>query len=354
LIGRSPLRISHVLGVTALTAGWLCAAFVTHPSPALASARAVATATPTADHAVTFDDNGSLSPVTTDADTVGDFLRAQNIAVGSSDYVDPQVDVPISDGLIITYRPAVGLTIAMAGRRTTVRSSAENVGALLDGLNIRLSPDDRVQPALTDALSPGEVVRIVLRWRRTEKRRIPFPTLARLDFSLTGGTSRVLAKGASGVREDHVLFTQSDNGDVVRTVLSSRVLRKPKARIVAEDIDQRDAFGDLEARGIERSVDLAQRALEMVATAYTADCIGCSGITAIGRPAGHGIVAVDPSVIPLGTHLFIPGYGLAIAGDTGGSIHGNRIDLGFNSLRDAMLFGRREITVYRLGNLSRK
>ncbi|MBV8655919.1 MAG: 3D domain-containing protein, partial [Candidatus Eremiobacteraeota bacterium] len=68
----------------------------------------------------------------------------------------------------------------------------------------------------------------------------------------------------------------------------------------------------------------------------------------IGRPAGHGIVAVDPSVIPLGTRLFIPGYGLAIAGDTGGAIRGFRIDLGFNSERDALLFGRREVTVYRL------
>ena len=71
-------------------------------------------------------------------------------------------------------------------------------------------------------------------------------------------------------------------------------------------------------------------------------------MTAIGRRAGHGIVAVDPRLIPLGTHLYIPGYGMAIAGDTGGDIVGHRIDLGFDSTRDAMLFGRRDITVYRL------
>jgi 3D (Asp-Asp-Asp) domain-containing protein len=59
-------------------------------------------------------------------------------------------------------------------------------------------------------------------------------------------------------------------------------------------------------------------------------------------------VAVDPRVIPLGTRLYIPGYGWAIAGDTGGDIVGNRIDLGFDSLRGAMEFGRRDITVYRL------
>jgi 3D (Asp-Asp-Asp) domain-containing protein len=59
-------------------------------------------------------------------------------------------------------------------------------------------------------------------------------------------------------------------------------------------------------------------------------------------------VAVDPRVIPMGTRLFIPGYGVAIAGDTGGAIRGNRIDLGFNSLSDALRFGRRAVTVYRL------
>lgn len=71
-------------------------------------------------------------------------------------------------------------------------------------------------------------------------------------------------------------------------------------------------------------------------------------MTALGRRAGYGIVAVDPRVIPIGTHLYIPGYGSAIAGDTGGDIVGNRIDLGFNTQRDAMLFGRRPVTVYRI------
>ena len=74
----------------------------------------------------------------------------------------------------------------------------------------------------------------------------------------------------------------------------------------------------------------------MIATAYTADSSGGSGWTAIGRRAGYGIVAVDPRVIPLGTRLYIPGYGMAVAGDTGGAIVGNRIDLGFDSLRGAI------------------
>ncbi len=86
----------------------------------------------------------------------------------------------------------------------------------------------------------------------------------------------------------------------------------------------------------------------MVATAYTADCYGCSGRTALGYRAGHGVVAVDPRIIPLGTRLYIPGYGMAVAGDTGGAIIGRRIDLGFNSIGDALQFGRRPVRVFRL------
>jgi 3D (Asp-Asp-Asp) domain-containing protein len=87
--------------------------------------------------------------------------------------------------------------------------------------------------------------------------------------------------------------------------------------------------------------------LRMTATAYTAYCGGrCSGRTALGWQAGYGIVAVDPRVIPLRTRLYIPGYGYAVAGDTGGSIRGSRIDLGFNTYRDARQFGRRDILVY--------
>lgn len=87
--------------------------------------------------------------------------------------------------------------------------------------------------------------------------------------------------------------------------------------------------------------------MHMDATAYTAYCGGrCSGRTALGWQAGYGIVAVDPRVIRLRTRLYIPGYGYAVAGDTGGSIRGARIDLGFNSYRDARHFGRRDIVVY--------
>lgn len=70
------------------------------------------------------------------------------------------------------------------------------------------------------------------------------------------------------------------------------------------------------------------------------------GITSAGLPAGYGVVAVDPLLIPLGTVLYIPGYGVAIAGDVGSAIKGLKIDLGFDSYREALFFGRRTVDVY--------
>jgi 3D (Asp-Asp-Asp) domain-containing protein len=70
-----------------------------------------------------------------------------------------------------------------------------------------------------------------------------------------------------------------------------------------------------------------------------------TGQTATGLPVGWGVVAVDPSLIPLGTHLTIPGYGEAVAADTGGSVVGASIDLWFPSEAQANAWGRRTVTV---------
>jgi len=60
----------------------------------------------------------------------------------------------------------------------------------------------------------------------------------------------------------------------------------------------------------------------------------------------HGIVAVDPTVIPLGTRLYVEGYGFALAADTGSAIRGYKIDLFMEYIGDARQFGRRDVTVF--------
>ena len=80
--------------------------------------------------------------------------------------------------------------------------------------------------------------------------------------------------------------------------------------------------------------------LTVVATAYS-----LHGGTASGLPTGPGVVAVDPTVIPLGTRMYIPGYGPGIAADTGTAIKGLRIDLWFPKLSQAENWGRRTVTI---------
>ena len=82
------------------------------------------------------------------------------------------------------------------------------------------------------------------------------------------------------------------------------------------------------------------RALTVVATGYS-----LTGTTAIGMPVGWGVVAVDPSLIPLGTRLTIPGYGEGVAADTGSAVQGATIDLWFPTGAQALAWGRRTVTI---------
>ena len=85
--------------------------------------------------------------------------------------------------------------------------------------------------------------------------------------------------------------------------------------------------------------------LTMQSTAYTGGTLTATGTKPVYNPGGISTIAVDPSVIPLGSKVYVSGYGIAIAADTGGAINGNIIDLYFNSEADCIAWGRRNVTV---------
>lgn len=89
--------------------------------------------------------------------------------------------------------------------------------------------------------------------------------------------------------------------------------------------------------------------MSVTATAYTAYCTGCSGITYTGidlrSNPNQKVIAVDPSIIPLGSRVWVEGYGEAIAGDIGGAIKGNIIDVFLENQQDALNWGRRTVTI---------
>ena len=107
---------------------------------------------------------------------------------------------------------------------------------------------------------------------------------------------------------------------------------------MAQRIERRS--NELQAAAPAETVSVNGRALTVSATGYS-----LAGRTATGMPAGWGVVAVDPALIPLGTRLTIPGYGEAVAADTGGGVRGGSIDLWFPTLAQARAWGRRTVTI---------
>ena len=81
------------------------------------------------------------------------------------------------------------------------------------------------------------------------------------------------------------------------------------------------------------------------ATAYSAHDPGNSHRTATGTRVRRGVIAVDPSVIPMGTRVYIPGYGEAVAEDKGSAIRGAKIDIAFDTHEEAIRFGRQDIEI---------
>lgn len=164
-----------------------------------------------------------------------------------------------------------------------------------------------------------------------------------LDPKLALGQRTVASVGAKGQAIETVRHVYENSHLVAEGVVSERVVKPPQNEVihVGAQLPQ-VSRGQLLGRVV--------KTLNVVATAYWADPSWSNGNTATGVPARYGVIAVDPRVIPLGTRLYIPGYGYGVAADTGGAIIGNRIDLCFDTGQQAVDYGRQPATVYVLSS----
>jgi len=293
-------------------------------------------------------ENGTLLKVSTQTQTVGDLLLEHDIHVGPNDYLSSPLDTPLSNGMKVLYRRAVVVHLRVGNVVHTLQTTELSVGDLLGAQRITLARTDVVTPSLNDALEDGCVVAVerVDEWTS----RVVDPIAPAVEYrnnpQLEAGNKRVAFAGAAGLRLTTFRYVRRNGGTPSRMLLASRIVRAPRPRVIEQGIATYESFASVAEQGFRSAMHMAGSALHMIATAYTAGCAGCSGITATGLRAGFGIIAVDPRVIPLGTRLFVPGYGRAVAGDTGGAIRGNLIDLGMNSYDDAIRWGRRPVVVY--------
>jgi 3D (Asp-Asp-Asp) domain-containing protein len=180
---------------------------------------------------------------------------------------------------------------------------------------------------------------------RISIRRIATSQEATIEYTpqLKPGARKLVRRASSGLSVVAERVTMWDGVAVDHALVYTRVVRPARAALIREG--EPSTFAMLKKTTPYRHLI---RVYDMEATAYTADTAKANptGFTANGMRAKWGIVAVDPDVIPLGTMVFIPGYGLAIAADTGGAIVGHRIDLCMDRYGDAIRFGRQPVVVY--------
>ncbi len=238
----------------------------------------------------------------------------------------------------------VTVTIQSDGAERQYVTAQGTVGATLKEAGIEVGPLVEVRPATTARTRNGMKIAVVriCEAMETEKVPIKYETVRTFTNELRPGEKRVTTPGVPG--EKVVRFiVRYENGKIVKkTKLGSTVIRQPVSEVVSYGMR-----GHAVTRGgrVYRTTSIIQ----MMATAYDPSPRsngGWGGRTASGMRAQYGVVAVDPRVIPLGTHLYVEGYGACIAGDTGGAIKGNRIDLCYNTAREANNFGRRRVKVH--------
>lgn len=331
---------------------------------------------------VTLSVAGEETTVYTVADNVNDLFTELGIEPKAEDEIEPSGDTPIEDGLHIAYSPAVLLTFAYDGNEGEYWSTSATVADFLKEANVELGELDRVEPALDEELRDGLDIRLVRVEKVTDVIEEPtaFETLREEDSDLNHGVERVVEKGKKGKQALHYEVTLEDGVEVDRQLVKTETVEESENRVIAvgtkqeeakeyvsetqtahetvsqEPVDQpvsepekpkQESAKPQEKQEVEQ--EKQQKTLQMQSTAYTAACDGCSGITATGidlnSNAHMKVIAVDPSVIPLGTRVHVEGYGEAIAGDTGGAIKGNKIDVHVPTKEDATNYGSKSVKV---------
>jgi uncharacterized protein YabE (DUF348 family) len=282
----------------------------------------------------------------TDASTVGEFLEENGVVVEEGDAVYPSLKSKLVDGGYVEIIKAKPVIVYVDGHREKFNTSVHRVFDLLKQLNIEVKEEDTVYPSLNSSLKAGSVVR-VLRKREIlafEEKAIPFKEKLVKDPTLPKGKKVTKNPGKNGVAVLVYKYIYKGGKLVGKELVKEEVKKKPEERLIALGTAVSKRSSSYSSSSPVASSRGSGRWITVLATAYVPGH-GCGTRTATGRRAQRGVVAVDPRVIPLGTRLYIPGYGYAVAADTGGSIRGYRIDLCFSSLREARRFGRRRIRV---------
>lgn len=252
------------------------------------------------------------------------------------------------DGYTVSVKAKYDVTVTADGQTKTIHTGDARVSDILRQAGVTVGENDIVEPAQDTELTEATAIKVtrVTTKTTTETKDIAYSTETRETSELEKGKSRVAQEGVNGKEEITLEYTYHDGVQVSVVQTGSQVLEQPVNKIVENGTKEPvvTTSSSSSSTGASDAAVSSSRTITMQATAYSG-----GGTTASGMAAAVGRVAVDPRVIPLGTRLYIEGYGYAVAADTGGAIKGNRIDLYMNSESQCNSFGRRSVTVHVLG-----
>ncbi|MEJ2747361.1 MAG: ubiquitin-like domain-containing protein [Anaerolineae bacterium] len=295
---------------------------------------------------VTILENGQQNVVRTAVQTVGAALTEAGITIYAADSVTPPLGSWLEPGMTIQVQRSVPLTIQVDGRIIQTRSAHTNALGVLAEAGIGLVGYDYTDPGPETVLQPNDVIRVIRVTEdfRLEDQPIPYQTLYQASDELDLDTQAVISAGVPGILRQRIRVRYENGAEVSQTVDGEWTAREPVNAVIG--------YGTrINIRTIQTEQGPREywRVVRMRVTSYTAASSGKSpdnpryGITASGLPAGKGVVAVDRNIVPWKSQVFIPGYGVAIAGDTGGGVRGRWVDLGFDEDNFESWWGYRDV-----------
>ena len=294
------------------------------------------------DVTVTIVDDGNAKTVVTGVQTVEELLAAEGVVLRPRDSVDPALHTKLFFDATVTILRPTAVCLSLGSETKTVLTNAETVGDFLLEQGITLDETLRLEDFSEARIYEGKAIALTTlsNATQTDYETVPYNTQSTYSDTVEKGTTTVVRPGTPGTKTITTKIFY-ENGVEVNRIVTEEVTVEPVDEIV--EIGTKDYIVTASGTHLKNAV----RALDYTATAY---CL--KGICAGGMRSQVGVVAVDPRVIPLGTKLYIEAadgswsYGFCIAGDTGGVIKGNIVDLYYDTYDECIQFGRRKAVVY--------
>lgn len=281
----------------------------------------------------------------TAADTVEDFLKEQNIVLNEHDQLNLNPDAKLKKDMKIAIQRAFPLKLVVGGKKQDVWSTSTTVADFLSQQGITLNKLDRVEPELKQTVTKNAVINVIRVEKVTDvvEEPINYAVITKNDSNLEKGKQKVVNEGQEGLLSKRYEVVLENGKEVSRKLVSEKKMKEKQDKVVAMGTKV------LVAQVSRGSSEPAGKEIYVSSTAYTANCNGCSGYTATGMNLRANpnakVIAVDPRVIPLGTKVYVEGYGYAIAADTGSAIKGFKIDVFFPSKSDAFRWGSKRVKI---------